>query len=62
MDKVTIEIDTVNSAFKEDDEAETEGQEIARILRKFADEIEDRYYPEKLRDINGNTVGKVMYE
>jgi hypothetical protein len=55
---LTITIKMDNAAFSEDN-----GAEVARILAKFAREVEshtlepdDSY---KLRDINGNTVGTV---
>lgn len=51
----TIRIDTANAAF-EDDPA----PEIARILRRVADEVAE-YYPghsQTLLDVNGNDVGR----
>lgn len=50
---ITIDID--NAAFED-----AGGTEVARILRKLATQYEhDGFYVfEKLRDINGNTVGK----
>lgn len=52
---LTITIQCDNAAF-----SENPGGEVARILRRYADDI-DGMEPEetKLRDINGNTVGKV---
>lgn len=52
-----IYIDTGNAAF-EDGNWKTE---VARILRELAANIENYARPEKLRDINGNTCGKVEY-
>lgn len=53
----TLKIDTENAAF---DDGQTD--EIARILRKIADEVEHGgYYPgqsQTVRDINGNDVGR----
>lgn len=52
---ITIKIKTDNAAFEDNT-----GGEIARILRRYADEI-DGMEPEeaKLLDYNGNTVGSV---
>jgi hypothetical protein len=56
--RIFIEMD--NEAF-----AESETQEVARILRKFSDIITDNGYRiecydgDKLHDINGNTVGQI---
>ena len=50
-----IKIDTDNQAFNQ------EGQEVARILRGLADQVEHLDKLQKcrlpLRDLNGNTVG-----
>lgn len=54
MEKIIIEIDTVNSAFEG-----CEQNEVARILRKLADDLENYNEPKTLSDINGNKVGKV---
>lgn len=62
VEKITISIKTTNEAFKDAFTEESEGQEIARILRKLADKLEDCYYPDFLKDLNGNKVGKVDYE
>jgi hypothetical protein len=58
-EKVTIEIETGNAAFDEGDS----GYEVARILRKLANEFEN-YDPATLGgrilfDYNGNKVGGV---
>ena len=53
MDKVIIEIDTTNAAF----EGYDGHLEVARILRKLADDLENEVGGEILRDINGNRVG-----
>ena len=51
MFRLTIKTD--NAAFADDP------GEIARILREYASCIEGGAYDTVLRDINGNTVGKV---
>lgn len=55
MPTFVININMTNAAF------EHEGSEVARILRRIADDIEDKpTLPEDarpLRDINGNLVG-----
>ena len=56
MEKITIEIETVNDAFSEYPELE-----IARILQDLAHKIENGQQPERIRDINGNTIGRVIY-
>ena len=59
--EVTIRIDCDNAAFDD-----YPGEELARILRKLADEIKDDgphgcYTPSvALRDANGNTVGEYV--
>lgn len=56
MKGIKIEIETVNSAFEG-----AEFNEVARILRELADNL-DRYNEvQSLRDINGNKTGKVEY-
>ena len=57
MGKIIIKINTSNAAFDGSTEYET-----ARILRELAGRIEDGGEPEKLKDINGNTVGTVSYK
>ena len=57
--KVTIEIGTGNAAFETDAGLQ---DELARILRKLADDLEAGKYPLMLLDINGNRVGDVCYE
>jgi len=61
--KLIIEINTDNAAFQEYDQA---GSEVGRILKDLArsvtglSEVDLREYQGlKLRDSNGNTVGKV---
>jgi hypothetical protein len=49
---LTIEIFNSGSAFDQDASAEA-----ARILRDFADRLEQGNPPEVLRDINGNNAG-----
>jgi hypothetical protein len=58
MEKIFIMIKTGNAAFDED----YPGREVARILRKLADRVENEEYPSKLMDSNGNAVGKVETE
>ena len=62
MTNVNIIMNVDNDAFMHDNL----GSEIARILRNYADAIEPVIDPDttweletKLRDINGNTIGKV---
>lgn len=50
-----LQIDTGNAAF---DDGSLK-LEVARILRDVADRLEVGAYVNKLRDINGNTVGSV---
>lgn len=57
IEKITININTSNSAFYDGNV----GCESARILREFADKLEDGYKPTRLRDMNGNIVGFVTY-
>lgn len=56
-----ITISTDGAAFHEDDGTETieaTGAELARILRRLADDLEAaRLDHQTLRDVNGNTVG-----
>ncbi len=57
MEKIEITIETVNAAFEEQP-----ASEIARILRRLADRFEhDGIIPDglPLRDINGNTCGRI---
>ena len=57
MKRITITIDTSNDAFRD-----IEQYELARIINKLAIDIADGKEPETLLDINGNKVGKVVYE
>ena len=64
--KITITLDTDNAVFQEYDQP---GSEVARILRTLASKVngvneEDlrEFQDFKLRDINGNTVGKVTID
>lgn len=52
MTRVDLTIETSNAAFDE-----SPGCEVARILRKLANAIEDGKEPEKIYDYNGNVVG-----
>ncbi|PAV30236.1 hypothetical protein CIL05_07145 [Virgibacillus profundi] len=59
MEKVIIKIKTENAAFEE----VGVGNELARILKDMADQLEDAYnFPKTLMDLNGNKVGTVEYE
>lgn len=58
--RVTITINTTNNAFG--DIPDLAQYELARIINKLAKDIADGREPEKLLDINGNKVGKVVYE
>ena len=60
MERITITINTTNDAFG--DLPELANDELARIINKLAIDIADGKEPEKLLDINGNKVGKVVYE
>ena len=56
---IKITINTDNAAFKDNPTGE-----VCRILRDLADRADDYGIEntERLRDINGNTVGKVTVE
>lgn len=59
MSRISILIDTDNDAFIN----ERRGIEVARILRKVADEYEKgAWLTNTLMDINGNEVGEVFDE
>ena len=60
MERITITINTTNDAFG--DIPDLAQYELARIINKLAIDIADGREPEKLLDINGNKVGKVVYE
>lgn len=56
MEFITIKFGTGNAAFDE-----SPVTEIARILRKIADDFEQNGIPvSTIRDINGNFVGEVQ--
>ena len=57
MKGIRLLIDTRNAAFEGNP-----NEEVARILRVLSYRIGDGVFPEKLRDINGNTVGYVHIE
>lgn len=57
MEKIQINIETVNSAFDEGNM----NSEVARILRSMADRIEEGFEVGTLRDVNGNKTGTVEY-
>ena len=56
MKSITIKINTENAAFEGLDDGLTE---VARILKEIAGKLENGSTPDKLRDLNGNTVGTV---
>lgn len=58
MKNITISINTVNGAFNPENNEEL--IEVTRILKEFVDKLEMGYLPEKLYDINGNSVGSVL--
>lgn len=60
MEKIKITINTTNDAFG--DIPDLAQYELARIINKLAIDIADGKEPETLLDINGNKVGKVVYE
>ena len=60
MERVTITINTTNDAFG--DTPNLVQYELARIINGLAKDLIDGREPEKLLDINGNKVGKVVYE
>lgn len=60
MKRITITINTTNDAFG--DIPELANYELARIINGLAKDLIDGREPEKLLDINGNKVGKVVYE
>lgn len=51
---ITITIKTDNAAFEDD-----KGIEVARILRRAAERVENGVFDFYLMDINGNKVGKL---
>lgn len=53
-DRAVVSIELGNAAFAEDWQAE-----LARILRKAADEVEQGQEVTSLRDANGNKVGSL---
>ncbi len=56
IEHVRINIETGNAAFEE-----TPASEIARILRKLADDFENSGEPSHyIRDINGNVCGDIQ--
>jgi hypothetical protein len=55
MNKITIEIDTSNSAFDGDMEGEVCRILLALACAVHADGLDDR----KVFDLNGNTIGRV---
>lgn len=59
IESLSIELRTGNAAFADNGEK----YELARILRKLADDIESygEMASERLKDINGNTCGAVSF-
>jgi hypothetical protein len=58
MEHIAINIRTSGAAFED-----SPTSEIARILRKLADQFENDGIPaQTLRDVNGNTCGSVAIE
>ena len=57
MKGIRLLIDTRNAAFED-----YPNREVARILRELSERIDEGVFPEKLIDINGNTVGYVHIE
>ena len=57
MKGISLLFDTRNAAFEGNP-----NEEVARILRVLSYRIGDGVFPEKVRDINGNTVGYVHIE
>ena len=53
LDRFELSVDTGNAAFDP-----APGDELARILRRVADELEDGHTSGTVRDHNGNTVGR----
>lgn len=53
--KIILKLDLDNAAFQPGDRA----LEIARILHKLADDLENGTPKSKILDINGNTVGSI---
>ena len=57
MATVTLSIATDNAAFEDDPRAE-----VARILREAATKVLDTPHGFALRDLNGNTVGRLIWK
>jgi hypothetical protein len=59
---ITICLD--NAAFHDQEGSPDHGPEVAKILRKLADSIQDspEIYNVPLRDSNGNTVGGIAFK
>ena len=70
--KFTLTIKCDNASFADEsaldddrDDTAAQGQEVARILRKLADEVRHGVGPNdpiSLHDANGNTVGTAQFE
>lgn len=58
--RITITIALDNAAFNDEGRHEP-GPELARILRRLADDLEDDNDPAVLLDVNGNAVGRVEW-
>lgn len=57
-EKILIELEVTNDAFSDINKV----YEVARIFRLLAENLENGYIPSKIKDINGNTVGKIEYK
>jgi hypothetical protein len=57
ISQITLRIRTDNHAFEENLYSET-----ARILREFANQLDNKCIPSILKDINGNIVGNINIE
>ena len=58
--KAKIEVNMDNAAFQEYDGAA--GEELARILEKYAKVVRDGFTDIPLMDLNGNRVGQLVIE
>lgn len=57
MDRITITINLGGSAFGDDPYLE-----VSRILKELSKKFNDGDEPCKVMDINGNSVGTIVYE
>lgn len=61
MSKIRITISTDNAAFG-DFESDEYYNELRRILRVLCNACTERHLPFRLKDVNGNSVGKVIID